>query len=791
VVRRDTSGIVSARFPPAYGQVPAASKQPKAPEAATRAAQSAASKSSSASGPHAGKGAQQAAAPAAQTAPSPAAACSSMTSLMPSMILQNNPQVAAVHLDPKGRFRHIVQQPPTQVLVPIARQATGQPVSMPPPSPLPSGSSTGGGSTQAPIAPSTPSTVAPTEPETPASNRRLRSLNEILDAGDMLFVRGSGGYGLMDIGAAGGWLGHVMLVVEQPECWPRGSEKAAALHSVWPAEDPDEVWVVKAVESTRSVQGLSESYFALYAKPDSRRFTLIGELEFQRHEIVLSNEELDLWTVPKRIRRLLTEDIADSVLEAMKRDMGDWSWNTAVRAVLSRTRTNTFTAHEDDAESFMDEVQRDWNEDPICTSVIIIYWQRCLTLIAERHAQTVLDTHKGVKEFATFDSADTGEIAHRLIMRYMPLKATSTLPGTLLAALKKQGWSHLEKQPLTPLNAHGQPKELDQQAAAPSPAPAPAQMPHQQAPPGAQQNGGRIATDVPPKYCSCHDHSSKRTKVSYVQESCCNFCRNPVHTTYQQYFCCSSCSAQHNKCTICGADASTYVGSYIPPATQQGNRSSVPQVFEPFQPVTKRGDVPPAAPTMCITPAPQAQPAQQPAQQPPSNPPARTSAPPPSRPTPVRAPHGITIEAGAALPSPSPKTPTSPQSSPLSQRSRGQQAQQQPARSICKLAAPPSAVSAPGPMAERGRFCKLHDETGKRLKIFEIKPRSCNLCAQQVSAFYAEVYSCAGCSRRAEVCMICGNTADGKEGIGGSSFAPSPQPQGAVIIGSNPFGMCR
>merc|ERR1719162_2204282 len=73
----------------------------------------------------------------------------------------------------------------------------------------------------------------------------------------------------------------------------------------------------------------------------------------------------------------------------------------------------------------MDKIADYWKKEPICTSVVIIFWQRYLHKLA------------GV----VVSKVDSGKVEPaELIMRWMPLKADRVLPGDLLGTLTETGW---------------------------------------------------------------------------------------------------------------------------------------------------------------------------------------------------------------------------------------------------------------------------------------------------------------------------------------------------------------
>jgi hypothetical protein len=108
------------------------------------------------------------------------------------------------------------------------------------------------------------------------------------------------------------------------------------------------------------------------------------------------------------------------VLEKMRSSDASWSWSTAVRAFLFSADVSE--DHESSANS-MREIRACWKSDPICTSVVIVFWQKYLCKLAELH---------------------TGSDAMDWILRWMPVKADRALPGELLSAMERCGWIVVE-----------------------------------------------------------------------------------------------------------------------------------------------------------------------------------------------------------------------------------------------------------------------------------------------------------------------------------------------------------
>merc|ERR1740130_2021381 len=100
------------------------------------------------------------------------------------------------------------------------------------------------------------------------------------------------------------------------------------------------------------------------------------------------------------------------VLSDMKDNEASWSHFTAALAVLASAKLES--AEGVQPEQTMEMVRGCWKREPICTSVVIIFWQRYLCELVAGSEQQALD----------------------LILRWMPLKADRGLPGDLLGAMR-------------------------------------------------------------------------------------------------------------------------------------------------------------------------------------------------------------------------------------------------------------------------------------------------------------------------------------------------------------------
>jgi hypothetical protein len=249
-------------------------------------------------------------------------------------------------------------------------------------------------------------------------------VTKTITSGDVLHVPGSGG-GLAEIGTAGGFMGHFMVVLAKPRKIMAGTDESIALQLVWPAGEK-EVWQVSVLESTRAIAGLNEVDLLMKLERDSGKFILFGEISADGSLVLQDDEVFELWQSPLRLRKSLRPDLIRSVVSDMKSCCGNWSITSAARALFRDARKFSST----DQWELFDEITACWRVDPICTSIVITFWQRYLCKLAE--------------------SLEESSHPSDLILEFMPLKADRGLPGDLLQALSESGWTKVSKLPKSP-----------------------------------------------------------------------------------------------------------------------------------------------------------------------------------------------------------------------------------------------------------------------------------------------------------------------------------------------------
>lgn len=316
-------------------------------------------------------------------------------------------------------------------------------------------------------------------------------LDLLVAPGDVLLMRGSGR--LAEIGNAGGFMGHVLVVTGKPREVLASTAEAGQLASLWP-EKAQAIWRIPTLESTRREQGLWEAESVIMVERLGRQLTLVGEVErdgdvcnFEPHEAV------EIWQSPEELRGALRVDLMALVLSDMRKNQASWSATTAARAVLSSAEM----VEKPTASQTLEGVKKCWESAPICTSVVINFWQRyleklachsflqqpdpslgagfnpgdkisywdlsCGTWVSGFVKERVVDGQGDVAVAYHLDikpSANPQYIRRRLneetvatkavdlIRRYVPLKADRALPGDLMRSMQRCYWSCIQQAPL-------------------------------------------------------------------------------------------------------------------------------------------------------------------------------------------------------------------------------------------------------------------------------------------------------------------------------------------------------
>lgn len=219
-------------------------------------------------------------------------------------------------------------------------------------------------------------------------------------------------------------MGHVLVALGPLRCLSPESDVAGELRASFPQgrfDGDGGVWRVETVESTRSHAGLHRCELLLHAEPRSGRVVVVGELASKGELTVIDEETVELYQSPPELRCQLQarpEDVAE-VLSKMKAAEKSWSLTTAARALL---KSAPVVAGGNRAQA-LQELKDCWREAPICTSIVVVFWQRCLCLLARGSALSEMD----------------------LILKYMPLKSDRGLPGELISTMRRCGWIQVHR----------------------------------------------------------------------------------------------------------------------------------------------------------------------------------------------------------------------------------------------------------------------------------------------------------------------------------------------------------
>jgi len=242
---------------------------------------------------------------------------------------------------------------------------------------------------------------------------RSEGFSDMICAGDILNIV-SRYHPLTRLGASGGFMGHVLLAVSEPQ--PVSAKSSIGeIFREFSGDGKNRLVRVNVVECARQRPDLSECSLILFITSEGGVF-VCGEDDgdlFKYDE----PEEMHIWHCPSTFRgkQNFNVDIMHQVLGDMRANSCTWSWATAVRAFLLSGEL----APDADVPITLKEIQASWQVEPICSSIVVTFWQRYLHRIAEIKHDDSLE----------------------LIMKHMPLKADRVLPGELLQSLLSSGWT--------------------------------------------------------------------------------------------------------------------------------------------------------------------------------------------------------------------------------------------------------------------------------------------------------------------------------------------------------------
>jgi len=347
----------------------------------------------------------------------------------------------------------------------------------------------------------------------------------------------------MELGTAGGLLGHVLLVIGPPLRIDANSDEGRYLESVWPEGGVKEIFKVRSLESARGRTGVYEGDIYLYCERKSRKVVLLGE--FSDAQFDISREQIELWQCPEELRKHLTAEILSATKDELIAECASWSWTTAIRAV---TRTGELdggfggSAPSTKAEkrTLLSDIKRCWSNDPICTSIVIGFWQRCLCRIAEKEK---------------LERAD-------LIVQWFPLYCDRCLPGLLLKTMKDNGWRKRETVPMKRASpATSMPTIHSGEYFLPP-------IEQYETTPNRRAEAALLGPVEPVRYCHLHGTTEKRVKIDPRLRQC-QHCNRHVQTNYADFTLCPPCSEITDQCMICGGAAELQARGFVALAPQE------------------------------------------------------------------------------------------------------------------------------------------------------------------------------------------------------------------------------
>lgn len=253
-------------------------------------------------------------------------------------------------------------------------------------------------------------------------------ISSVVGPGDVFFVK-DGDTALARIGTSGGFFGHVLQVVGVARCVSRATARSMGVLAVWPSKLTEHIWVVRTLESTRDVEGLYEADTFFQIDSASACIVLLGQLDKTDVLSVTSGEAVEVWQPPHEVRSMFMTNVMLDVIADMKKVDASWSIATALRAVLMSAKMVDSV----DNDQVMKDIQSSWAVEPICTSVVIVFWQRYLTRLAQVQVTSMTS---GAPAEGLAESR-----AVEFIQKLMPLKADRGLPGDLQTAMTSCGWS--------------------------------------------------------------------------------------------------------------------------------------------------------------------------------------------------------------------------------------------------------------------------------------------------------------------------------------------------------------
>jgi len=225
-------------------------------------------------------------------------------------------------------------------------------------------------------------------------------------------------------------MGHVLVVLSEAQYLPASGE-GLELRRCFEMPSTCYLWKVRTLESTRSKSGLHVADLFLRTDSEASLLLLVGELSIDTNEFSrIGSETVEVWQSPGELRRCFSMHILQDVVADMKKQEANWSFATAARALLS----STSDLRRSKSGRSLRCIQDCWEMNPICTSVVVAFWQRYLVKLAQ--------------EASYLDVLEHVEDAAGLIMKWMPLKSDAVLPGELTKVMGDCGWLRKTQAPI-------------------------------------------------------------------------------------------------------------------------------------------------------------------------------------------------------------------------------------------------------------------------------------------------------------------------------------------------------
>lgn len=270
---------------------------------------------------------------------------------------------------------------------------------------------------------------------------------EYVSPGDILVVKGNENVGA--VGATGGYGGHVMLAISHAVTVYRDSPQAASLLAHFP--DEPSVWPIVRVHTVECVRGAVGLHFAeqiMHYEEGSDRLTMMGEIGEDGDLQEFEKEEVQVWRAPPELSATMRWNIVNEVTDSFKLhgDKTTWSMRTALRALIRSPLLEEYAS--EDSSDLLEDLKSYWEADPICTSVVISFWQQYIWRASTEEVLQGAEHGRGsgsyfVKTPQQLESESSNLAAER-IMRFIPLKADRALPREMISALERCGWQEVQ-----------------------------------------------------------------------------------------------------------------------------------------------------------------------------------------------------------------------------------------------------------------------------------------------------------------------------------------------------------